>query len=409
MSHELDEAATNPFVNSQPAFGQVDDPHTIWDIGTFGGEVADMCQNNSDSNYTPPGSTYMVQRSWSNAAAKAGTNPCVPVPATGPYFNSYPTLPDMVTLTAGSPSGGPITTEGVKIPVGQSRTIDVVLHSEAATSGPWTVAVQDLSQYYRRQGRHPGLARQDHGERRRRPPPDHQGALGGQEHRRGGLRDSRRRSASRTTSGTAPSGSDRAEILSRPRPLVGGHAEVRAEPPLVGARLWGVRRAGARDELIDAGGERGVAHGAAAEGLDGAGVGAVGDEVGTEARGSGGEGSVRRNAGRTEDGQGVGGEGEGRGQVVLDVEHHADRAGEREVGIAHRVTGDTDELVAPLRVPAPEARPRRARHRSAYALLVASLDEQDAERPGGHRRIGSRAHPRISMPVSAAVSSSARS
>jgi hypothetical protein len=146
VSHELAEAATNPFVSATPALGQEDDAHTIWAIGTFGGEVADMCQNDSDSNYTPPGSTYMIQRSWSNAAAKAGTNPCVPVPATGPYFNSYPTLPDMVGINMGS--GTPtIMTEGVKIAIGQSRTIDVVLHSDGATSGPWTVAVQDLSQY----------------------------------------------------------------------------------------------------------------------------------------------------------------------------------------------------------------------------------------------------------------------
>ncbi len=142
VNHELAEAATNPRVQAEPAFGQVDVAHAIWEVGSFGGEVADMCQDNSDSNYIPPGSTYMVQRSWSNAAARAGANPCVPVPPTGPYFNSYPTLPDMVTLTS-----GPITTRGVKIPVGESRTIDVVLHSEAPTSGPWKVSVQDLSQY----------------------------------------------------------------------------------------------------------------------------------------------------------------------------------------------------------------------------------------------------------------------
>ncbi len=147
ISHELDEASTNPFVNSAPAYGYEDDPHAVWGIGTFGGEVADMCQNPSDSNYLPPGSTYMVQRSWSDAAAKAGTNPCVPVPATGPYFNAYPTMTDSIVLTAGSALGQPVTTTGVKIAVGDTRTIDVVLHSDAPTSGPWTVAVQDLSEY----------------------------------------------------------------------------------------------------------------------------------------------------------------------------------------------------------------------------------------------------------------------
>ncbi len=147
VSHELAEASTNPLYSSDEAYGAEDNPHAIWYTGTFGGEVADMCQNPSDSNYLPSGSTYMVQRSWSDAAAKAGTNPCVPVPPTGPYFNSYPTMTDQITLTAGSQFGTAVTTTGVKIAVGATRTIDVVLHSEAPTSGPWTVAVQDLSEY----------------------------------------------------------------------------------------------------------------------------------------------------------------------------------------------------------------------------------------------------------------------
>jgi hypothetical protein len=144
--HELVESATDPLVSSNAAFAQEDDPHEIWYVGSFGGEVADMCQDNTDSNYTPPGSTYMVQRSWSDAAARAGTNPCVPVPPTGPYFNSYPTFPDMVSLT-GQALPFNVTTPGVQIAVGQSKTIDVVLHSEAPTSGPWTVTVQDLTAY----------------------------------------------------------------------------------------------------------------------------------------------------------------------------------------------------------------------------------------------------------------------
>lgn len=144
ITHELAEAATDPFTNN-PAFAQEDDAHVVWEYGSFGAEIADMCQNNTDSNYTPPGSTYMVQRSWSNAAALAGTNPCVPVPATGPYFNAYPVLPDMITIN--DYNGDPVTTQGVKIPVGQTKTIDILMHSEAPTSGPWDVAVYDLSSY----------------------------------------------------------------------------------------------------------------------------------------------------------------------------------------------------------------------------------------------------------------------
>jgi hypothetical protein len=144
MSHELVEAATDPFYASTPAFGAVDDPHTIWNTGSFGGEVSDMCQSLASANLTPAGATYTIQRSWSNAAARAGTDPCVPAPSE-PYFNSYPTLPDLVTIL--DPSGTPVMTKGVKIAVGQTRTIDVVLKSAGPTAGPWNVSVQDLSEY----------------------------------------------------------------------------------------------------------------------------------------------------------------------------------------------------------------------------------------------------------------------
>ena len=142
-SHELVEATTDPFPRSNPAYPQADDADFIWTYVT-GGEVADMCEYNLDSNYAPPGSTYEVQRSWSNAAAAAGTNPCVPVPSTGPYFNSYAVYDDTVAV---SYYGQPLQTTGVKIAVGATRTIDVVLKSNGATSGPWTVRAWDESYY----------------------------------------------------------------------------------------------------------------------------------------------------------------------------------------------------------------------------------------------------------------------
>jgi hypothetical protein len=139
LSHELDEAATDPFPFSNPAFGQADDPDTVWTI-LSGGEVADMCEFNDDSYLPNPGGTYWVQRSWSNKAAKALTNPCVPFTATGPYFNTMPVLPDKVAITGGGTS---VTVPGVKIPVGGSKTIDLTLFSEAPTAGPWKVRALD--------------------------------------------------------------------------------------------------------------------------------------------------------------------------------------------------------------------------------------------------------------------------
>jgi hypothetical protein len=100
-----------------------------------------MCEFNSDSNYIPPGSTYMVQRSWSNAAATAGLNPCVPHPVET-YFNSYPVFTESVTLNY----FGAWTTKGVTIPLNKSGTVDVILSSDAETA-PWTVEAFDLNAY----------------------------------------------------------------------------------------------------------------------------------------------------------------------------------------------------------------------------------------------------------------------
>jgi hypothetical protein len=143
VSHEVVESATDPFLNSNPAFAQPDDADYVWALVT-GGEVADMCAYNLDSYYVPPFATYMVQRSWSNAAAKKLTNPCLPVPTiAGPYFNSFPTLPDMVHFDQGF---GSSPTRGVKIPLGQTRTIPVHLWS-ATPNKVWSVRAYDYEQF----------------------------------------------------------------------------------------------------------------------------------------------------------------------------------------------------------------------------------------------------------------------
>jgi hypothetical protein len=142
--HELIEAATDPFVVNNPAFSLTDDAHAIWTPGTSGGEVSDMCENNADAYFKPAGAKYTIERSWSNAAAAAGTNPCVPLPNTDPYFNSVPVLGDAIALQY---NGAPWKTTGVKIPVGQTKSVDVQLFSDAPTAGPWTVSAYDLADY----------------------------------------------------------------------------------------------------------------------------------------------------------------------------------------------------------------------------------------------------------------------
>jgi len=142
LVHELVEVATDPFTTDW-AWGQPDDDHIIWS-GFTGGEVSDMCQFSADANVIPDGGTYMVQRSWSNAAALAGHQPCLPASSPDPYFNSYPVLPDTARL---SNYGYPTQTKVVKIPVGSSATIDVKLVSDGPVTGPWTVTAWDMNSY----------------------------------------------------------------------------------------------------------------------------------------------------------------------------------------------------------------------------------------------------------------------
>lgn len=138
-SHELVEAATDPYPQSKAAYGQVDDNHLYWMFSLGGGETGDMCAQDRSSFVKFPGFDFTVQRSWSNAAALAGHDPCQPAIAGEVYFNSAPELNDMVTV------GGQFTMKGVHIPVGSSATIPIDLFSEADTGGAWDVTAEDLN------------------------------------------------------------------------------------------------------------------------------------------------------------------------------------------------------------------------------------------------------------------------
>jgi hypothetical protein len=138
MSHELVEAATDPFPNSNPAYTQEDDDDIVWTLVTDG-EVADMCEFNDDANVIPPGSTYMVQRSWSNAAAARLENPCVPAVTSTPYLNAFPQMGRITYSNA----YGSVLTKGLLIPLGQSRTVNLSLFSASPVPQPWSVASFD--------------------------------------------------------------------------------------------------------------------------------------------------------------------------------------------------------------------------------------------------------------------------
>jgi hypothetical protein len=142
LSHELVEAATDPRPRSALAYAQEDDADVVWTLVT-GGELADLCEVVGPTLIIPRGATYAVQRSWSNAAARAGGDPCVPHTGAALYLNSYTSFTDTLDVPG---QGSSIATDGVALAVGQKKTVDVHLFSTAATTGTWTVTAIDAAE-----------------------------------------------------------------------------------------------------------------------------------------------------------------------------------------------------------------------------------------------------------------------
>jgi hypothetical protein len=137
-SHELIEAATDPHVETTPAYGDVDADQAVWGI-VPGAEVGDFCEY-IDSAYIKGVGDFMVQRTWSNASAKAGKDPCVPVPTT-PYIAAAPIFTESVSIDGFS---GPRMTKAMSLPLHMSKTIEVDLFSDQPTD-PYSVDVEDSS------------------------------------------------------------------------------------------------------------------------------------------------------------------------------------------------------------------------------------------------------------------------
>ena len=133
LSHELIEASTDPLIRTKPAYAAVDAEHMVWNLMPLG-EIGDLCSYDSRSYDRLVGSC-MVQRVWSNASAKAGHDPCVPAPD-GPYLRAVPVLTDTLPLEY---AGQKVTTRGVSVPLGESRTIDVRLEADGPTDD-WTIS-----------------------------------------------------------------------------------------------------------------------------------------------------------------------------------------------------------------------------------------------------------------------------
>jgi hypothetical protein len=133
VSHEIIEAATDPYPSSSPAYVGLDLSPAGFTMGVFlqgNAENGDMCAINAGFGRGPAAFPFLMQRGWSNKAAKAGNlDPCSPdVRPSQPFVGAYPVMPDTVTV----PMAG--TGEGVIIPVGQSKTVEVDLFSFEPTA-----------------------------------------------------------------------------------------------------------------------------------------------------------------------------------------------------------------------------------------------------------------------------------
>ncbi|HVR62351.1 MAG TPA: hypothetical protein VMU50_10655 [Polyangia bacterium] len=144
FSHELLEAATDPYVRSAPAFVTIDSRHSLWAEALNGGELADLCENEVPSLVVPGDIGYPVQRTWSNAGASAGTGPCVPVPAGEIYFNGQANLPDQAQLDIGT--GTAVTVPTLNAAVGQAVSAQVSLrgvHNATASVGVLAIEIDN--------------------------------------------------------------------------------------------------------------------------------------------------------------------------------------------------------------------------------------------------------------------------
>jgi hypothetical protein len=103
-SHELIEAATDPMPSNHPGY-QLTDETSPW--LALGEEVGDLCER-SDATGTWNDGSNAAQRIWSNTAAAAGQDPCIPHIGTPPY-NMRPGIRTVPRIRPGEHQSIPLT------------------------------------------------------------------------------------------------------------------------------------------------------------------------------------------------------------------------------------------------------------------------------------------------------------
>jgi hypothetical protein len=137
LSYELIEGSTDPLVLTDRAFRWVEAGQLAWSMFTDTGvgfhgtaEVTHLCGLEAGPSAVSMrlDGEFLVPRSWSNAAAIEQQDPCVPA-TTDSYFGAAPDLTQTVSMQL---SDGQYDTNGVRVPLHASRTVDVRLFSTKA-------------------------------------------------------------------------------------------------------------------------------------------------------------------------------------------------------------------------------------------------------------------------------------
>jgi hypothetical protein len=149
LSHELVDAATAPRTDGSgdsTGYSGVLGAFVAWQFATGAGP-ADLCEDADTQLWTDaPGMTFALQRSWSNAAAMQGHDPCVGDP-TVPYYQTVPSAPDFDVITATLHGAAPVSlhTHVNLIEVGSAGTVTMQVYADQSNAGPFTVNVEDIS------------------------------------------------------------------------------------------------------------------------------------------------------------------------------------------------------------------------------------------------------------------------
>jgi hypothetical protein len=132
-SHELAEASSDPLVYTAPGY-------TNGGINNgWIGEIGDICTP-FDIGYQLDGGTYyVVQRIWSNSAADAGLQPCVPAPNL-PYAGVSPQFGNDVSQYC-DPNNPQVCTSFLLVKAGQSFDFSITSWVSAPSVAPAVAAI----------------------------------------------------------------------------------------------------------------------------------------------------------------------------------------------------------------------------------------------------------------------------